>query len=57
MSSWAPLSADQDLNLVYVPTNGATIDFYGGFRPGDNLFGTSLIALNATTGERAVGVS
>ena len=53
VSSWAPLSADQDLNLVYVPTNGATIDFYGGFRPGDNLFSTSLIALNASTGERA----
>lgn len=53
VSSWAPLAADQELNLVYVPTNGATIDFYGGFRPGDNLFSTSLIALNATTGERA----
>jgi glucose dehydrogenase len=53
VSSWAPLSADQDLNLVYVPTNGATVDFYGGFRPGDNLFSTSLIALNASTGERA----
>lgn len=53
VSSWAPLAADQDLNLVYVPTNGATVDFYGGFRPGDNLFGTSLIALNASTGERA----
>lgn len=53
VSSWAPMSADQDLNLVYIPTNGATIDFYGGFRPGDNLFSTSLIALNASTGERA----
>lgn len=53
ISSWAPMSADQDLNLVYIPTNGATIDFFGGFRPGDNLFSTSLIALNASTGERA----
>ena len=53
MSSWAPLSADQDLNLVYIPTNSATIDFYGGFRPGDNLFSASLIALDANTGERA----
>jgi len=37
---------------VYVPTNGATMDFYGGFRPGDNLFSTSLIALDAATGNR-----
>ncbi|MEX0617408.1 MAG: hypothetical protein WD180_00470, partial [Pseudohongiellaceae bacterium] len=45
--------ADPDLNLVYVPTNGATVDFYGGFRPGDNLFSTSLIALDVETGDRA----
>ncbi len=53
VSSWAPLSADLERGLVYVPTNGVTIDYYGGFSPGDNLFSTSLIALNATTGERA----
>ena len=53
VSSWAPMSADPDLGLVYIPTNGATIDYYGGFRPGDNLYSTSLIALNADTGERA----
>lgn len=53
VSSWAPLSADPELDLVYVPTNAATIDFYGGFQPGDNLFSASLIALNAATGERA----
>ena len=52
ISSWAPLSADPDMGLVYVPTNGATLDFYGGFRPGDNLFSTSLIALDVKTGER-----
>lgn len=52
VSSWAPISADVENNLVYIPTNGATIDYYGGFRPGDNLFGTSLIALDASTGER-----
>ena len=34
-----------------MPTNGATLDFYGGFRPGDNLFSTSLIALDVKTGE------
>ncbi|PCH62417.1 MAG: pyrroloquinoline quinone-dependent dehydrogenase, partial [SAR86 cluster bacterium] len=52
ISSWAPLSADPELGLVYIPTNGATVDFYGGFRPGDNLFSTTLIALNVDTGER-----
>jgi quinoprotein glucose dehydrogenase len=52
VSSWAPMSADPELGLVYIVTNGATIDFYGGFRPGDNLFSTSVIALDAETGER-----
>ncbi len=52
VSSWAPISADAENGIVYIPTNGATIDYYGGFRPGDNLFGTSLIALDAGTGER-----
>ena len=52
ISSWAPLSADQQNGIVYVPTNGATMDFYGGFRPGDNLFSTSLIALDVKTGKR-----
>ena len=52
VSSWAPLSADEDLGLVYLPTNPPTIDYFGGFRPGDNLFGTSTIALDVQTGER-----
>ncbi len=52
ISSWAPLAADPANNLVYVPTNGATMDFYGGHRPGDNLFSTSLIALDVRTGQR-----
>ena len=52
VSSWAPMSADPELGLVYIPTNGATQDFYGGFRPGDNLFSTSMIALDVQTGER-----
>ncbi len=53
ISSWAPISADPELDIVYIPTNGVTIDYYGGHHPGDNLYGTSLIALNAATGERA----
>lgn len=52
VSSWAPMSADPARGLVYVPTNGATIDYYGGFRPGDNLFSTSIIALDVKTGKR-----
>jgi len=52
ISSWAPLSADQERGIVYVPTNGATIDFYGGHRPGDNLFSTTLLALDVKTGKR-----
>ncbi len=46
------MSADPARGLVYVPTNGATIDYFGGFRPGDNLFGTSVIALDVKTGKR-----
>ena len=53
VSSWAPMSADPARGLVYVPTNPPTIDFYGGFRPGDNLFGTSILALDVKTGKRA----
>ena len=53
VSSWAPMSADPERGLVYIPTNSATIDYYGGFRPGDNLFGASVIALDVKTGKRA----
>ena len=52
VSSWAPISADHDLGIVYLPTNPPTIDYFGGFRPGANLFGTSTIALDVHTGER-----
>ena len=52
VSSWAPMSADHELGIVYIPTNPPTIDYFGGFRPGANLFGTSVIALDVHTGER-----
>ncbi len=52
VSSWAPLTADSERGIVYIPTNPPTMDFFGGFRPGDGLFGTSLIALDVRTGER-----
>ena len=52
VSAWAPLSADPELGLVYVVTDPPTIDYYGGFHPGDNLFATSILALDVRTGER-----
>ena len=52
VSSWAPLSADLERGIVYIPTNAPTIDYYGGFRPGDNLFGTSIIAIDVESGQR-----
>ncbi|MQA89047.1 MAG: PQQ-binding-like beta-propeller repeat protein [Gemmatimonas sp.] len=52
VSSWAPMSADVERGIVYIPTNPPTVDYYGGFRPGDGLFGTSVIALDVQTGQR-----
>lgn len=52
VSSWAPMSADLERGTVYIPTNPPTMDYYGGFRPGDNLFSTSVIALDVKTGKR-----
>jgi quinoprotein glucose dehydrogenase len=52
VSSWAPLSADADLGLVYLVTDGATIDNWGGFHPGNNLFSSTILALDVQTGER-----
>ena len=52
VSAWAPLSADPELGLVYVVTDPPPIDYYGGFHPGDNLFSTSILALDVQTGER-----
>src|SRR5436190_6164235 len=50
--AWAPLSADLDLGYVYVPVETPTGDYYGGHRPGDGLFGNSLVCLDAKTGKR-----
>jgi glucose dehydrogenase len=49
---WGPMSADPELGIVYLPVEGATSDMYGGERPGDNLFGNSLVAVDVKTGER-----
>ena len=49
---WTALSADPALGYVYLPVELGTGDYYGGHRPGDNLFSQSLVAVDATTGER-----
>ena len=50
--NWSESTVDEKLGLVFIPTGTARYDFYGGNRPGDNLFGNSVVALNAETGER-----
>ncbi|MCY4507986.1 MAG: PQQ-binding-like beta-propeller repeat protein, partial [Acidobacteria bacterium] len=52
LGSWCCLSADPELGHVYVPLTAPTAAYYGGHRPGDNLFSNSLVALDAATGER-----
>jgi quinoprotein glucose dehydrogenase len=49
---WAPMSADPELGLVYLPVESATGDQYGGDRPGANLFSSSLVAVDVETGQR-----
>ena len=49
---WAPVTVDEELGLFYVPTETATNDYFGGYRPGENLFANSVVALDAETGER-----
>lgn len=50
-NSWAGMSLDEKRGIVYVPTGSIGGDFYGGFRKGQNLFGNSLLALDAATGK------
>jgi quinoprotein glucose dehydrogenase len=50
-NSWAPMSSDEELGMVYVPTGNATPDYFGGHRTAnDDLFSSSVIALDASTG-------
>ncbi|GMQ82749.1 MAG: glucose/quinate/shikimate family membrane-bound PQQ-dependent dehydrogenase [Rhodothermia bacterium] len=50
-NAWGVLSADPERDAVYIPVGSAAPDFYGGERPGDNLFSDSIVALRASTGE------
>ena len=49
---WAQISVDLELGLAYLPVELPTHDYYGGQRPGDNLFSESLVAVDLQTGER-----
>ena len=49
---WAPMSADEELGYVYLPVSTPTNDYYGGHRPGDGLYGESLVCIEAATGKK-----
>jgi quinoprotein glucose dehydrogenase len=49
---WGPSSGDPELGLIYLNVETPTNDAYGGHRPGDNLYGNSLVAVDAETGEK-----
>jgi glucose dehydrogenase/alkylhydroperoxidase family enzyme len=49
---WSMMSADMELGYIYLPVESPTHDFYGGHRLGDNLFGESIVCLDARTGKR-----
>ncbi|MFN4146625.1 MAG: PQQ-binding-like beta-propeller repeat protein [Runella sp.] len=51
-NNWAGMAIDRDREILYVPTGSAGYDFYGGNRPGKNLFANCLLALDANTGKR-----
>jgi len=49
---WNQISVDEDLGLAYLPVETPTSDFYGGLRPGNNLFAESIVAIDYKTGQR-----
>jgi quinoprotein glucose dehydrogenase len=49
---WSQITVDEELGLVYLPVESPTNDFYGGHRPGNNLFGESLVCVDLKTGQR-----
>lgn len=51
-NNWAGMVLDQRRGIVFVPTGSAVADFYGGDRPGANLYANSLVALDARTGRK-----
>jgi glucose dehydrogenase/cytochrome c5 len=51
MDAWASLTADEELGYVYIPLTAPTAPYYGGHRPGKNLYSDSLVCLDAKTGK------
>ena len=49
---WAPMSLDEARGLLYLPTSTPSGDYWGGWRPGANLFAESIVCLDALTGQR-----
>ena len=49
---WAQMTIDPELNMAYFPVEAPTGDYYGGHRPGDNLYSGSVVAVDLDTGER-----
>ena len=49
---WTQITVDEQLGLVYLPVESPTNDFYGGHRPGNNLFGETLVCVDLKTGQR-----
>ncbi|HVO58906.1 MAG TPA: pyrroloquinoline quinone-dependent dehydrogenase [Dongiaceae bacterium] len=54
-NAWGAFSYDAEHDLVFVPTGSAAPDYYGGFRPGDDKWANSVVALKAATGELVWG--
>jgi len=52
LGAWNPMTADEQLGHVYIPLSSPTAAWYGGWRPGDNLFANSIVALDVKTGTR-----
>jgi glucose dehydrogenase len=51
MTAWGPMSADAEIGYVYVPLTSPTSSFYGGHRPGANLYANSIVALDLQSGK------
>ena len=49
---WSYMAVDEELGYVYLPTGTPSNDWYGGMRPGNNLFAESIVAVDAATGQR-----
>ena len=49
---WGQISVDEELGIAYLPVELPTGDYYGGHRPGNGLFGESIVAVDLKTGQR-----